>query len=105
MLYCTQLGLAASFLVLVCVGASGVERLGRVSGRILTMHKVRGELCRVSLVKDSGMAVQAASSDSEGRFQWADIEPGHYKVRAEISLAPVSADVTVVEGRAPRPWS
>ena len=100
MLYCMQLGLAASFLVLVCVGASGVERLGRVSGRILDPQGAPVASVRVSLVKDSGMAVQAASSDSEGRFQWADIEPGHYKVRAEISsFAPVSADVTVVEGQ------
>jgi hypothetical protein len=76
MLYCMQLGLAASFLLMVCVGASGGTRLGRVSGHIFDPQGAPVANVRVSLVKDSGIAVQAASSDSEGRFQWVDVEPG-----------------------------
>jgi hypothetical protein len=100
MLYCMQLGLAASFLLLLCAQVLGGTRLGRVSGRISDPQGAPVANVHVLLLDERGRTVQEMSSDSEGRFQWADVEPGHYKVRAEISsFAPVSADVTISDGQ------
>ena len=100
MLYCMQLGLAASFLLPVCAQVLGGTRFGRVSGRISDPQGAPVANVHVLLLDERGRTVQEMSSDSEGRFQCTDIEPGHYKVRAEISsFAPVSADVTVSDGQ------
>ena len=85
---------------MVCAHASSGARLGRVSGRIVDPQGAPVANVHILLLNDAGGTVHEASSDSEGRFQWTDIEPSRYNVRAEIStFAPVSADVTVAEGQ------
>jgi Carboxypeptidase regulatory-like domain len=89
----------AGLLLVLCFSISAAET-GQISGQISDLLGVPVVSANLKLLNASGTVVREAASDSQGNFAFINLGPGQYKVTADAaSFAPVSSDVTVVEGR------
>lgn len=91
---------AAWLVVLVCGNALAAAGSGHVLGRIIDPQGVAVAGAHVKLTNSTGTLLRETESDQQGRFDFDEIASGQYGLTAEISsFAPVSANVTVVEGK------
>ena len=73
---------------------------GRVAGQIFDPQGNPVANVHVRLLDARGETVRETMTDTEGRFHWADVEPGSYRVTAESSsFAPVGSVVAIVAGK------
>jgi len=73
---------------------------GRVAGQVFDPQGNPVADVRLTLMSGSGHRVRETTSDVDGTFSWREVEPGRYRVTAEISsFGPVSADVSVLAGK------
>ncbi|MFZ0737895.1 MAG: TonB-dependent receptor [Candidatus Acidiferrales bacterium] len=91
---------AAWLFVLVGGNALAAAGSGHVWGRIIDPQGVAVAGAHVKLMNSTGTLLRETQSDQQGRFDFGEIASGPYGLTAEISsFAPVSANVTVVEGK------
>jgi hypothetical protein len=77
----------------VCLDAAA---LTKITGRVTDPQGTAVANAHLRLSDANGSPIQETSTDSEGRFTFADIAPGHYRVSAEVSsFAPVASDITI----------
>jgi len=82
-----------------CFHLSGAAP-GRVAGQIFDPQGNPVANVHVRLLDARGETVRETMTDTEGRFHWADVEPGSYRVTAESSsFAPVGSVVAIVAGK------
>ncbi len=88
-------GCALIFPASLPAGAQSAE----ISGAVLDMQGVAVAAARVKLLNAAGTLLRETESDQRGYYGFSGLDPGQYKLTAEISLfAPTSSVVTLSVG-------
>lgn len=92
--------LVISCLLVFCFNLSASPQTARISGTVLDTQGVAVAGAHVKLAASVGTSIRETETDQQGHFDFNDIQPGQYRVSAEISsFAPISIAVTVVPGQ------
>jgi vitamin B12 transporter len=75
---------AAALTLLIAAGANAQARPGSISGAVLDPLRAYVANASVSLLRD-GNSIGETTSDAQGQFAFAGVEPGRYQVRAQAS--------------------
>ena len=70
-------------LLLACGRLAADPFVGHVDGKVLDPQGAPVEAAHVSLVNAAGSTIRAVTSDEQGNFGFADIDPGSYQLVAE----------------------
>lgn len=92
-----QLRLVASVVLLISyLNVSAASELGRISGQVADPQGVPVAVVQVKLLDAAGTVVRTATTDQDGRFVMAGLDPGQYTLSAEISsFVPVSSIISI----------
>jgi Carboxypeptidase regulatory-like domain len=86
----------------LCVASACLHAaaLTKIIGHVADPQGTAVANAHLQLSDSNGSLIQEAPTDAEGRFTFADIAPGRYRITAEISsFAPIASDVTVSPGQ------
>src|SRR5258706_434627 len=87
-------------LPLCCLNLSATADAGRVSGRVLDPRGAPVAGAHLKLLNAAGVSIREATSDEQGNFVLADIDPGQYQLTAqEASFVSVTSDLSVTSGQ------